>query len=40
MVEVDEEDLEQMMPEWIRWVGDKAGADPEVIEASAAALQG
>lgn len=40
MVGVDEEDLQQMMPEWIRWVGEKVGADPEVIEASAAALQG
>lgn len=38
MAGVDEEDLQQVMPEWIRWVGEKAGADPEMIEASAAAL--
>jgi hypothetical protein len=37
---VDDEDLQQVMPEWIRWVGEKAGADPEVIEASAAILPG
>jgi hypothetical protein len=35
---VDEEDARKVMPEWIRWVGEKTGAAKETIEASVAAL--
>jgi hypothetical protein len=36
-IEADEEDVRKVMPEWIRWVGEKAGAAPEVIDESVAA---
>jgi Zn-dependent protease with chaperone function len=37
-IEADEQDVRKVLPEWIRWVGEKAGAAPDVIEESAAAL--
>jgi hypothetical protein len=37
-IEAEEQDVRKVLPEWIRWVGEQAGAGPDVIEESAAAL--
>lgn len=34
----DEEDVRKVIPEWIRWAGEKTGAAKETVEASVAAL--
>jgi hypothetical protein len=38
-IEADQQDVNKVMPEWIRWVGEKAGAAPEAVDESVTALE-